>query len=685
MKLKSLRLKNFRRFYGEQEIIFSTDSKKTFTIIHAENGTGKSNLLNAINWCLFDECVSGTQDPGLIINTTHEIEKPKSFSTEVKLVIEDDGKITTFIRKQLQGEPSVLKVYEGEDDIPVDKFEHKAKIESLIPKELSKYFFFHGEGLKNLTNDAQSVKSAVQDIQGITDAKEVLDEIVRNKNILNGKITKSGNSSKKLDELSKEISEIRDLKLKKQARHKEKNQERNDINSEIDILNKEIAQSNLELVRKNQDIRQQSEKKINDLKSKIKHHELRKFNYSQNYYQDVITAPMAEECKKIIDKLQEGGKFPADLSDNLIQQIFEIEKCICGREVKIGSNEFKHLESWLTKAADVKFTTDVISLVSLRDKTLQNSKMFMSNTADHEQIKAQLESQLAEANKEYDDADNYLNNVEQDDIEQINKEIKKLKDKRDKVNDEINGLTDELVRLESVLAPKERDQKIELEKSNLDPSLKNQFNFLEVAARRLEKLLASYENKAQEFVKDRINDYFRRFATKEFKVEFDSNFLPSLLERNIRDIYTPAPESSGENLLKNIAFVCSLMEFSALRAETKNTRFQIEGVKSPFVIDAPFGDSDGRYSNALAKILVNCNADQIVIFLSKKHYEGSFEKITEDKKLVGKRYIIENHATNKEKEKLDAKEDNEEIKINGKKYKQFFLSKEFGFSKIREV
>jgi hypothetical protein len=168
-------------------------------------------------------------------------------------------------------------------------------------------------------------------------------------------------------------------------------------------------------------------------------------------------------------------------------------------------------------------------------------------------------------------------------------------------------------------------------------------------------------------------------------VEFDSNFLPSLLEKNIRDIYTPAPESSGENLLKNIAFVCSLMEFSSIRAETKNTRFQIEGVKSPFVIDAPFGDSDGRYSNALAKILVNCNADQIVIFLSKKHYQGSFENITEKMKLVGKRYIIENHATNTEKEKLDANEDNEEIKINGKKYKQFFLSKEFGFSKIKEI
>ena len=60
MKLISLRVKDFRRFYGDQEIKFSSDPKKTFTIIHAENGTGKSNLLNAINWCLYGELVKGT-------------------------------------------------------------------------------------------------------------------------------------------------------------------------------------------------------------------------------------------------------------------------------------------------------------------------------------------------------------------------------------------------------------------------------------------------------------------------------------------------------------------------------------------------------------------------------------------------------------------------------------------------
>ena len=74
-----------------------------------------------------------------------------------------------------------------------------------------------------------------------------------------------------------------------------------------------------------------------------------------------------------------------------------------------------------------------------------------------------------------------------------------------------------------------------------------------------------------------------------------------------------------------------------------------------------------------------------IIFLSKKHYKGSFESITEDKKLVGSRYIIDNYATNTEKEKFDSDEDNAEIEINGKKYKQMHHKKDFGYSNLRQI
>ena len=47
MILEKMILENFRVFEGTQEIVFSNDPIKNVTIIHAENGFGKTTLLKA--------------------------------------------------------------------------------------------------------------------------------------------------------------------------------------------------------------------------------------------------------------------------------------------------------------------------------------------------------------------------------------------------------------------------------------------------------------------------------------------------------------------------------------------------------------------------------------------------------------------------------------------------------------
>jgi DNA sulfur modification protein DndD len=50
MKLLRLTLRNFRQFRGEQELYFADLDERNVTIIHAENGFGKTALLNALLW-----------------------------------------------------------------------------------------------------------------------------------------------------------------------------------------------------------------------------------------------------------------------------------------------------------------------------------------------------------------------------------------------------------------------------------------------------------------------------------------------------------------------------------------------------------------------------------------------------------------------------------------------------------
>jgi len=51
MILEEIRLTDFRCFYGENVITFSSDPDRNATLIYAENGVGKTTLLNALLWC----------------------------------------------------------------------------------------------------------------------------------------------------------------------------------------------------------------------------------------------------------------------------------------------------------------------------------------------------------------------------------------------------------------------------------------------------------------------------------------------------------------------------------------------------------------------------------------------------------------------------------------------------------
>jgi DNA sulfur modification protein DndD len=48
MKLMSIRLCNFRQFYGKTPEIFLAFGERNTTIIHGNNGAGKTTLLNAL-------------------------------------------------------------------------------------------------------------------------------------------------------------------------------------------------------------------------------------------------------------------------------------------------------------------------------------------------------------------------------------------------------------------------------------------------------------------------------------------------------------------------------------------------------------------------------------------------------------------------------------------------------------
>ena len=85
MKIEQLHLHNWRGFEGEQQINFSTDEKKNINLIIAENGTGKSNLMEAIYWCLYDELPPNANTQEEMITDSASVRNLKA-KVQVKIV-----------------------------------------------------------------------------------------------------------------------------------------------------------------------------------------------------------------------------------------------------------------------------------------------------------------------------------------------------------------------------------------------------------------------------------------------------------------------------------------------------------------------------------------------------------------------------------------------------------------------
>ena len=68
MKLLQISLHHFRQFYGKHEFEFATSPERNVTLFHAENGVGKTTLLNAVLWAFYGETTKKFEQRQKIVN-----------------------------------------------------------------------------------------------------------------------------------------------------------------------------------------------------------------------------------------------------------------------------------------------------------------------------------------------------------------------------------------------------------------------------------------------------------------------------------------------------------------------------------------------------------------------------------------------------------------------------------------
>lgn len=165
MKLLALKLCNFRSFYGEHSLMLAKSEERNITVIHGNNGSGKTALLNAFTWTLYEKFTAALASPEQLVNrrAIAEAKLAQPIPCWVEVSFEHDGKqyrVKRECRAEKQKDGSVeqtkselLMQFVGDDGrwmiLPSSQMPEDV-IGRVLPKSLHQYFFLTVSGLKRL-------------------------------------------------------------------------------------------------------------------------------------------------------------------------------------------------------------------------------------------------------------------------------------------------------------------------------------------------------------------------------------------------------------------------------------------------------------------------------------------------------------------------------------------------------
>lgn len=634
MILEEIRLTDFRCFHGDTFIRFSEDPQKNVTIIYAENGVGKTTVLNALLWCFYGETTARFEKREEIIN--YDARKSGKTTASVEVLFEHNDR--HYIAKRFfninpasRREFLVARIDDGSQvtlDSP-DTF-----INTVIPRDMASHFLFDGEHAEVFLGESNrgSLRSAVRDILGCslietaiedlqavssqfrkqmptTAATRQIDEMSSRLDALSGKIETAKTSieqlEKKREQTDQQIKDI-DAKLRNTAAAKELQQHRDQLSIQLGRA-------------------QKRQKEFAD--------EVYKWLGENGRF--IVSKRITEETFSFLDEKQHRGRIPSPYNEEFVRDILEAETCICGALLASGSAETRKVASLLEKAANQvmrdrvsKVRARLASLKTERAKAPTRLTKAKKHLADPNEDFATAEAKLAEISEK-------LKGINFNDIAERERRRGELRDELRQIDQKIGSLNSNIANAERERTSIDREinEVAKLDKQTAIYARRR--NLCESIRGKLENQLVSEEGQARKVLRAGIRRILEATARKALRLDMTDDYSISLVNAD----GTSLPKSSGENQLLGLAFTAALVEFAKIRKNAQDYRL-LPGTIAPLVLDSPFGQLDDAYRATTAEFIPKM-ARQVVLLVSKS--QGSEEVLDVLKEHLGAEYLLVRH------------------------------------------
>jgi DNA sulfur modification protein DndD len=674
LKLLSIKINNFRAFLGEHEIEFAHTKDENVTILIAENEVGKSSLLNAILWCFYGELTEDTDRPEDLI---HDDAKSKLVEVEVRLIEKD--KEYLFKRLDRNG-TEAFKAFEMQDNGELGRKINfpETLIESFLPKVLSNYFLFNGEGLKDIVQDSVLLNKSVQDIQGLSAAREALEKIKDFKLNLGRTLHRNKEASaakknyeSKIEGLMANIEE----ETRKLDSQKNKVSQAKKESSDADKAWQKVANKSATSLHEQ---RKKAEKELNGQISMLANAKKSKALHIRAYGIDILGFPFSGDTENILAESDEKG-YPSKFEKTMIEDSLRECLCqLCETELPKNSDTYKKIKEKLDMAID----DDLKDRVSKARSSLTSMKNIIQTYGDASEAIDETINKIEETiSKKRESIKDIKAEILK--LAKHETEIRSAEERRTKANAELTKQTtnESLIKNNiTSLSNDIRDMKSKLPNSNEDDSLKNEFDFLDEVCDYLDETINTSEKSARDYIFTDMNESLKIHSKGNHEFRFrEETFEPVIIKSDGKLLKL---STGAKKLKRNLFFVTSLIKHSKMRAKADGD-FTIPGTVAPLIVDAPFTELD-IYNQKIAGRVMLESTDQLILMVDSATFNnGILEVIDENpehRNRIGEVYCLIRHLVGKQGDKANVK-----MKVFDQHINSTLYDKKFDETKILKV
>ena len=368
MLLQSIKLVNFRQFRNESIDFADGSNGKNVTIIIGENGTGKTTFAQAFFWCLYGE--TEFSDKSMLNKlVAAEMRPGQDIKVQVELKLHHGEVDYTLIREQVYRKDNANRIKADNTvfDIAtkdssgnttyVKKSQCESEVKSILPKELSRYFFFDGERIEKMSKDISTGKKATdfaEAVKGLLGLNAMYSAIQH----FNPRIKTSVISSYESSYNSQSNAKIKDYT---ETIERCKN-EIEAIDARIDELDVEIESAQARKTEKTEEIKQYAEgeelqERKEKLLKKIAAAERSKSNVYKTICKDFngnlssfFSVSLIQRALEFLSEKDFAGKDIPYMHAKTIEYLLRQKVCICGTHLDEGTipyNKVKELVDYL--------------------------------------------------------------------------------------------------------------------------------------------------------------------------------------------------------------------------------------------------------------------------------------------------------------------------------------------------